>query len=96
MREERSARSARVPFFPGGRRLPPAALPCTSCAPHPLRYDCVIHFAGYKAVGESVEKPLEYYYNNFQGTITLLRVLREAKCKNVSSRSRRARSAQHS
>ena len=29
--------------------------------------DCVIHFAGYKAVGESVQKPLEYYYNNTYG-----------------------------
>lgn len=47
------------------------------------KYDCVIHFAGFKAVGESVEKPLEYYYNNFQGTITLLRVMREQKCKNM-------------
>ncbi|KAJ9514039.1 hypothetical protein QJQ45_021132 [Haematococcus lacustris] len=47
------------------------------------KFDCVIHFAGFKAVGESVEKPLEYYYNNFQGTITLLRVMREQKCKNV-------------
>lgn len=48
------------------------------------RYDCVIHFAGYKAVGESVDKPLEYYYNNFQGTITLLRAMRECGLKNVS------------
>uniref|UniRef100_A0A7S0S0J6 UDP-glucose 4-epimerase n=1 Tax=Chlamydomonas leiostraca TaxID=1034604 RepID=A0A7S0S0J6_9CHLO len=47
------------------------------------KFDCVIHFAGYKAVGESVEKPLEYYYNNFQGTITLLRVMREQGCKNM-------------
>ncbi len=50
----------------------------------PLRFDCVIHFAGYKAVGESVEKPLEYYWNNFQGTITLLRAMRNAGLKNVS------------
>ncbi len=32
--------------------------------------DCVIHFAGLKAVGESVEKPLEYYNNNLGSTIT--------------------------
>jgi UDP-glucose 4-epimerase len=44
----------------------------------------VIHFAGYKAVGESVEKPLEYYNNNFCGTVTLLRAMREAGMKNVS------------
>jgi UDP-glucose 4-epimerase len=47
------------------------------------RFACVIHFAGYKAVGESVEKPLEYYWNNFQGTVTLLRAMREADLKNV-------------
>ncbi len=34
--------------------------------------DAVIHFAGYKAVGESVEKPLKYYKNNVYGTISLL------------------------
>lgn len=39
--------------------------------------DSVIHFAGLKAVGESVEKPLEYYYNNITGTITLLQVMRD-------------------
>lgn len=44
----------------------------------------MIHFAGFKAVGESVEKPLEYYYNNFCGTVTLLEVMRKHKCKNVS------------
>ncbi|MEE1227988.1 MAG: SDR family NAD(P)-dependent oxidoreductase, partial [Lachnospiraceae bacterium] len=34
--------------------------------------DCVIHFAGLKAVGESVEKPVEYYRNNIDTTLTLL------------------------
>ena len=48
------------------------------------RFDAVIHFAGFKAVGESVDKPLEYYDNNFVGTVTLLGVLRKYKCKNVS------------
>jgi len=37
--------------------------------------DAVIHFAGYKAVGESVEKPLMYYHNNITGTITLCEVM---------------------
>lgn len=37
----------------------------------------VIHFAGLKAVGESVAKPLEYYKNNIQGTISLLEIMRE-------------------
>lgn len=42
----------------------------------------VMHFAGYKAVGESVEKPLEYYDNNINCTIALLQVMREFDCKN--------------
>lgn len=39
------------------------------------RYDAVIHFAGLKAVGESVEKPLDYYDNNLGSTISLLRAM---------------------
>ena len=42
------------------------------------RFDAVIHFAGRKAVGESVEKPIEYYENNVQGALTLCRVMAEA------------------
>ena len=38
--------------------------------------DSVIHFAGYKAVGESVRKPLEYYHNNITGTLILCDVMR--------------------
>ena len=45
--------------------------------------DCCIHFAGLKAVGESVSKPIEYYDNNISGTITLLKVLNEIGCKNL-------------
>ncbi|MBR4718910.1 MAG: UDP-glucose 4-epimerase GalE [Lachnospiraceae bacterium] len=44
---------------------------------------CVIHFAGLKAVGESVKKPLEYYENNIGGTITLLDAMRKNGCKNI-------------
>ena len=40
--------------------------------------DAVIHFAGLKAVGESVAKPLEYYDNNVGGTVTLLEVMKKA------------------
>ena len=40
-------------------------------------YDLVIHFAGLKAVGESVEKPLEYYENNIGGTVNLLKSMRK-------------------
>ncbi|GAB7078411.1 UDP-glucose 4-epimerase GalE [Megalodesulfovibrio paquesii] len=39
--------------------------------------DAVLHFAGLKAVGESIEKPLEYYHNNLVGTLELLQVMRE-------------------
>ncbi|MBE5528338.1 UDP-glucose 4-epimerase GalE [Laribacter hongkongensis] len=41
--------------------------------------DAVIHFAGLKAVGESVEKPVNYYVNNVQGTISLLRAMQSAR-----------------
>ncbi len=41
---------------------------------------CAIHFAGLKAVGESVAKPLEYYHNNITGTLNLLFEMRERKC----------------
>ncbi|ALQ09262.1 MULTISPECIES: UDP-glucose 4-epimerase GalE [Pseudoalteromonas] len=40
--------------------------------------DSVIHFAGLKSVGESVAKPIEYYQNNVQGTLTLVDAMREA------------------
>lgn len=43
--------------------------------------DSVVHFAGLKAVGESVEKPLEYYENNINGTFVLLKIMREFGCK---------------
>lgn len=44
--------------------------------------DWVIHFAGFKAVGESVQKPLEYYDNNIGSTLVLLQVMREFGVKN--------------
>ena len=47
--------------------------PCNAC----------IHFAGLKAVGESVAKPWEYYENNVSGTLVLLDVLRQHGCKNL-------------
>ena len=46
-------------------------------------FDCCIHFAGLKAVGESVEKPWEYYENNIGGTLVLLDVMRNHGCKNI-------------
>ncbi len=47
------------------------------------KIDAVIHFAGLKAVGESVQKPWEYYYNNIAGTLVLCDVMRKAGCKNI-------------
>lgn len=47
------------------------------------KFDACIHFAGLKAVGESVEKPLEYYDNNMTGTFVLLSQLRKYGCKNL-------------
>lgn len=48
---------------------------------HPIY--SVIHFAGYKAVGESTEIPLDYYANNISGTIILLQAMKEANVKNI-------------
>lgn len=45
--------------------------------------DCVIHLAGYKAVGESVQKPMLYYRNNLDATLTLLECMEEHKIKNL-------------
>ena len=45
--------------------------------------DAVIHFAGFKAVGESVAKPLKYYRNNLDSTITLLEVMNEFGVKKI-------------
>ncbi len=45
--------------------------------------EAVIHFAGLKAVGESVEKPLLYYENNISGTINLLKSMNKHACKNI-------------
>ncbi|MGO4961211.1 UDP-glucose 4-epimerase GalE [Jeotgalibaca porci] len=45
--------------------------------------DSVIHFAGYKAVGESVAKPVEYYHNNITGTLILLEVMKAYQVKDI-------------
>ncbi len=47
------------------------------------KIDFVIHFAGLKAVGESVAKPIEYYDNNLYGTLILLDVMRKHGCKKI-------------
>ena len=51
----------------------------SECGP----FDAVIHFAGLKAVGESVAKPYEYYDNNIGGTLALIDVMRRNGCKNI-------------
>lgn len=47
------------------------------------KIDSVIHFAGLKAVGESVRKPIEYYHNNITGTLILCDVMRNHGCKRI-------------
>ena len=47
------------------------------------KIDAVIHFAGLKAVGESCQKPIEYYDNNIGGTLKLCDVMRNNDCKNI-------------
>lgn len=47
------------------------------------KIDAVIHCAALKAVGESVQKPLEYYQNNITGTLTLMNVMRKVGVKNI-------------
>ena len=46
------------------------------------KINSVIHFAALKAVGESVEKPLEYYYNNLNSTLVLLKLMKKYNVKN--------------
>ena len=45
--------------------------------------DEVMHFAGLKAVGESVKKPIEYYHNNITGTLILLKLIKKYDCKKM-------------
>ena len=47
------------------------------------KIDCVIDFAAYKAVGESVQKPIEYYTNNVSTVLNLLKVMKEFDCKRL-------------
>ena len=47
------------------------------------KIDAVIHFAGLKAVGESVQKPVEYYHNNITGTLMLIKAMRKYGCKKI-------------
>ena len=69
----------RIPFVKGDVR-DTELLKVTLAAHHT---DAVIHFAGLKAVGESVDKPVEYYANNVQGTISLLQAMQSAHVKTL-------------
>lgn len=51
------------------------------------RFDAVIHFAGRKAVGESVQFPMLYYTHNVAGTVNLIEAMRKHNVRNVSSTS---------
>lgn len=55
-----------------------------TCIHHNHRFDAVIHFAGLKAVGESVEKPFLYYNNNIVGSLLLCQTMAKYGCKKVS------------
>ena len=68
-----------IPFIKGDVR--DTELLISTLAAH--RIDAVVHFAGVKAVGESVEKPVDYYANNVQGTISLLQAMRFAQTKTL-------------
>ena len=45
--------------------------------------DAVIHFAGYKAVGESVKEPLKYFHNNIEGTVALCEIMEKHGCRKI-------------
>lgn len=68
-----------MPFVKGDVRN--TELLASTLASHSI--DAVIHFAGLKAVGESVEKPVEYYANNIQGTISLLQAMQSVQVKTL-------------
>ena len=68
----------KIPFIHGDIR--DKALLALLFKNHPI--DTVMHFAGLKAVGESVKKPLLYYDNNVAGTLSLLQAMQENEVKN--------------
>ena len=81
--------ASRPSSAPRRPRTSPSMSPTSTTArPSPVSFDAhridrVIHFAGYKAVGESVAKPIEYYSNNVGNTLTLVDVMREHDCKSI-------------
>ena len=69
--------SGKKPFFYQTDLLDQAGVARVFCE---QKIDAVLHFAGLKAVGESVAKPLEYYHNNLTGTLHLCQAMRENGC----------------
>ncbi len=69
-----------IPFYEGDIRDRKALAEMFEAEPS---FDCCIHFAGLKAVGESVLKPWEYYENNVYGTLVLTDEMRKHGCKNI-------------
>ena len=49
------------------------------------KIETVIHFAGYKAVGESIEKPIMYYKNNLISTLNLCKMMKKYNCKKIAN-----------
>ena len=72
--------TGKAPLFYQGDILDKAFLDCVF---KQHKIDSVIHFAGLKSVGESVQKPISYYQNNVQGTLTLLEAMKEAEVFNL-------------
>lgn len=68
-----------IPFFQGDVRDTP--LISSTLSKHDI--DAVVHFAGLKAVGESVEKPVDYFANNVQGAISLLQAMQTQNVKTL-------------
>ena len=68
---------------PAFHQLDVADKPALNAVFRQHKIEGVIHFAGFKAVGESVEKPIEYYRNNLDTTLTLLEVMRDHHCKRL-------------
>ena len=78
--KQETGQDAAIPFYPVDIR-DRAGLERVFASDGP--FDCCIHFAGLKAVGESVAKPWEYYENNIGGTLVLLDVMRRNGCKSI-------------
>ncbi len=69
----------RIPFVSGDVR--DSAMLKNTLVTHCI--DAIVHFAGLKAVGESVKKPVDYYANNVQGTISLLQAMQSVDIKTL-------------